>query len=297
MNPRGAAIAGLLALSLLATAALAHEEIPRQISDMTAEIQRSPGDAGLYLRRGELYRIHREWEAARADYARARRLDPGLALVHFCEARMHMDAGDPGGALAEVERFLAAAPGAPAGLAVKGDALAALARHAEAARAYDDAIRARVAEGGRPAPELFIARARAWIAAGPANAETALAGLEEGLALLGLPVTLDIEALEIEVGSGRIGAALDRVDRLAARSPGKEGWLARKAEILAGAGRSAEAAGAYREALRAIEELPGGKRRLPAIERLEAGLRAGLASLPEPASPAPAAAPGRGGRP
>jgi predicted negative regulator of RcsB-dependent stress response len=65
---------------------------------------------------------------------------------------------------------------------------------------------------------------------------------------------------------------------VAVQSPRKESWLARRGDILAGAGREPEARAAYAAALAAIEALPRSARRTAAMVSLEKHVRAALAT-------------------
>ena len=216
-----AATAGLLALlCLLATIApvVAHEPIEAQIVDLSRRIEAHPADALLYLRRGELYRLLRRGASARADYERARRLDAGLVVVDLCLGKLQLDAGRPAEAVASLDTYLKRRPGDPEGLAARGRALARLGRFLEAARDFTGAI-----AGSRPArppsPDLYLERARALESAGDTRLEEALRGLEDGLALLGRPVALELAAADLERRLGRPGAAEERVSRITCPAP------------------------------------------------------------------------------
>jgi len=256
---RGACVA--LILALVAVPAAAHPEILAEIEGVTRRIEADPGNAELYLKRGELYRTDGDWDAAAADYARARRLDPGLVPVEFCTGKMRLEAGDAPTALAHLDRFLAARPDDAEGLALRGRVHVALGRYAAAAADFGRAIDVRACDGDGAPPELYIARSRALVRAGAVHGDDALAGLEQGLALLGRPITIELEALDVELGLGRPDAALARVDRVLARSAVRpEPWLVRRAEILEGAGRAGEARRAWQAALDALEAQPAARR-------------------------------------
>jgi hypothetical protein len=69
---------------------------------------------------------------------------------------------------------------------------------------------------------------------------------------------------------------------VAQRSPRKETWLARKAEVLQQAGRSNEAAQAYKAALMALQTLPPTRRNVPAMLELDKRIRRELQTLNVP---------------
>ena len=85
-----ALVGGLLVSGAIA---VAHPEIDSQIARLDAEIADRPQEPELYLRRGELHRIHRSWAAAEADFLAARKIDAGLAAVDFHLGRLQLETG------------------------------------------------------------------------------------------------------------------------------------------------------------------------------------------------------------
>ena len=77
-----------ICLALVPSFARAHEGLHEQIVAITAKIKRDPKNASLYLQRGELYRLHRDWTRAAADYDRASRLQPNLTIVDLARGKM-----------------------------------------------------------------------------------------------------------------------------------------------------------------------------------------------------------------
>ncbi|HXG67966.1 MAG TPA: tetratricopeptide repeat protein [Blastocatellia bacterium] len=239
---------------------------------MTRRIGKDPKNAALYLKRGELHRLHRDWGAALADYDRAERLDPRLAIVQFSRGRMFFEADKPQQAKLWLDRFLTGQPDHLEALVTRARVLVKLGQRLAAAQDYSRAI----AQLSRPRPELYLERAQALAAAGGPHRDEALRGLDEGIQTLGPLVTLELLAIELEVDGGRYDAALARVEQIAAQSPRKERWLARRAEILRQAGRTAEARQAFTAALAAIESLPAHRRKNKATAELEKRARAAL---------------------
>ncbi len=252
--PGGWALLVLCALlALAAPDAAAHQEILDQLVDLNERIEKRPGAAQLYLERGEVHRIHRDWAAAVADYRKARELSPDLTLVDFCWGRMRLEAGRPDEAVSMLARYLLQRPDDGAALEVRGRAHLALAQYGTAAGDFERALQL-TPEGARPSLHLLLEHARAQVAAGEPAA--ALQGLDEGLARLGGAITLELEALALERELGRTDAALARLQRLAGAAQRPELWLVRKGAILEQAGRVAEARQAYRQAREGLQELP-----------------------------------------
>jgi predicted Zn-dependent protease len=259
----------VLALAL-ATAAPAHGPVQEQIDAVTAQIAQAPADPQLYLRRGELHRVHEDWDAALADYDRAAALAPADDIVDFLRGRALLEAGRPVPAKAALDRYLARHPDHTEALVTRARARRALGQLRAAAADYTRAID-RLA---RPDPDYYLERARIEVAG--RDFRNALAGLDAGLARLGPVPSLQLYAIEIELKLGRVDAALARLDRMAAQSARKETWLARRGEILMQAGRRKEARRAYEASLAAIEALPAGARHTRAIVELEGQVRGAL---------------------
>jgi tetratricopeptide (TPR) repeat protein len=279
-KPPGVLVSGLLwALVVLAASASvrSHPGIDEQIADVTASIREHPEDASLYLRRGELHRIHRDWRLAEADFIKAGKLDEELAEVDLALGKLRLSAGEPEAALEPLDRYVAQRPEVAAGWLARGRARMAAGRYLDAAADLTRGIEH--PQNPRPQPDDYIDRARALESAGPKHLDSALAGLDKGMADLGPAVTLQILAIELELKRGNPDGALARIDRIAAQSRRQETWLLRRGEILEQVGRVEEARRAYRATLESIETLPPGKRRVRAVQRLEAEARAGLDRL------------------
>lgn len=256
---------------------LAHGDLHGQIEELTKQLTKQPKNAELYLRRGELHRAHRDWDAAQADYDRSLTLAPQYRAVHLARGRMFLEADWPLSAKVALSRFLEFEPKHSGALAFRARARVKLREYLAAA----DDFTASIGSSPEPVPELYIERAQALTEAGEDHFGTALAGLEEGVRKLGPIVTLQLYAIDLEVKLKRIDAALARLDQLAAQSPRQETWLARRGEILRQAGRTAEAQRAFVAALEAIAKLPAARREVPAMVELEKRLRDALQELAE----------------
>ena len=128
-------------------------------------------------------------------------------------------------------------------------------------------------------PELYLERAQALSDEGTNYFTEAVKGLEEGMKRMGPLITLQLYAIDLEAKQKSYDAALARLDRVAAASPRKETWLARKGEILQLAGRPEQAADAFQAALKAIAQLPDTRRYVPAMQELEKRIQAVLQAL------------------
>jgi predicted Zn-dependent protease len=100
-------LSGLLALAACGSRpAFAHGDVHDRITNLTARIKLTPNNAALYLERGELHRVHREFTNAFTDFDHAQQLDPKLYMVDYCRGRTLMEAGDFQAALPPLTRYL-----------------------------------------------------------------------------------------------------------------------------------------------------------------------------------------------
>ena len=257
-----------------------HADLEAQIAAITERISLEPDHAELYLKRGELYREHCDWQKAEADYDHAAKCDPQLAVVDLARGNLLFDRDLPQAARVSLDRFLKRFPLDVRGLVLRARTFVKLGQPKAAVEDYTRAIE----NAATPAPEFFIERAQALSAEGSDHIDEALRGIEEGRKKLGTVITLELCGLDLELQKGDFDAALARLDRIASTSPRKETWLARRGDILEKAKRPAEARKAYADSLEAIDLLPKRFRHTKAVEDLETRVRASLQrlSLEEP---------------
>ena len=255
--------------------ALAHPEIELQLANVSAQIEQSPGEAKLYLQRGQIHRVHRDWQAGMADFRRAEELDPELHRVALAIGRLMIEAGKPKQALPPLERFLQGQPGDPEGLILRGRGQGELGETLAAAADFDAAL----PKLRRPTPELYIERARILFDGGEPFQARALAGLEQGIERLGDLFTLHRYAAELEIRSDQPEAALRRAQALIEKSGGNVSWRILEAELLVALQRAPEARISYRQALDTIAALPLHRRRTPAVTEKKQLIGKALAEL------------------
>ena len=253
-----------ICLTLLPSFARAHEGLHEQIVAMTARIKRDPKNASLYLHRGELYRLHRDWARAAADYDRASQLQPSLTIVDLARGKMLLESRRFKQAKFVLDRFLRQQPRHVEGLVTRGRVLARIRARLAAAKDFTEAL----ASATAPEPELYLERAQVF-AGDERYIQEALHGLDEGIKQLGPLVTLELAAIDLELRRNNYHAALTRLDVITSHSERKETWLVRRGEILKVAGRHDEARKAFRAAIEAIESLPSERRQSRAITALQ----------------------------
>jgi predicted Zn-dependent protease len=228
-----------------------------QIETVTHAIEREPRNAGLYLKRGELHRMHHEWKLAQRDYERARALDGDLYSVDLAHGCMLFDSGRARDAVTMLQRYVRIAPQDAGGHAALARALMGAGRTSDAIVSFESALPA------RPDPELALEYVAALAAAG--RREVALRYLD-GLEPL---VTYQLAAIDLEVRAGNLPSALRRIEAAEAGAGRKEEWMERRGDLLMKMGRADDARAAYRSALDAIATLPPGRRHSRAIAAME----------------------------
>jgi predicted Zn-dependent protease len=253
----------------LAAMALAHGDLHEAIEAVSAAIAASPDDGALFLRRAELRRRHGEWAAAEEDYARASQLQPGLEVVKLGLAQIRFAQGREPEALRLLDDFLRQRPDHPAARAARADILE---KRGDWRKADADLAAAVAAS-----PEPHYATMRAALLERHGDPDAAARSLDKACRAHGRVPLLEAQALDIEERAGRTAAALRRLDGFIAREPRADLWLARKARLLAKAGRAEEARGAWREAAAAFSKLPADRRDSRPTRKLAAEIAAGVA--------------------
>lgn len=78
---------------------------------MTKAIRKAPNNPALYLKRAELYRLHKEWQNSARDFGKARSIDPKLTIVDLGQlGKLLLDSGQFAKAKVALEIFLAKEP-------------------------------------------------------------------------------------------------------------------------------------------------------------------------------------------
>jgi tetratricopeptide (TPR) repeat protein len=258
--------------------AAAHGATYEQIAALTLRIRDDPRNAELFVKRGDLYSEHDNWNSALDDYQRAAQLDPSLAIVDLARGRTLFNAGRFGAAMTAFDRFLAREPIHAEARILRARTLAQLGQWDASVADYTQAIDY-LARLGAPSPDYYLERAYASASRGPERIPDTLRGLDDGIATLGTLAVLQLYAIELELKRERTDAALARLNSLVAQSNRRESLLARLGEILELAGRTDAARAAYEQAVSAINALSPRHRTTRATVELEGHLREALARL------------------
>lgn len=270
-RPLSAFLFGLPLLALIPVEATAHGAIHEQLQALAVALENTPDDPALLFRQAELLAEHNDREAAERSLDRVETLAPGHYPSALPRARLALAAGRPEQAVALLSDHLAAHPGDDTALILRARAQAALGLYQEARDAYREIWRRCDAAAGC---DLVQEIADALAIDTPAEA---LAVLDVGLKRHGSVPSLLLRALDLDLALHRHDSALQRVQLLRSLSPRPEPWMARRAEILAQAGRASESRAAWQALAAHLATLPNLDRGTPTMSLLAERARTALA--------------------
>ncbi len=217
---------GLFLLWVLAPLAVyAHTDLQLQIEQLTAQMEQAPGNIALYLKRGNLLRRHGDWTLARADFKRAREIQPDNEIIDWFEGRLDVESGRAEEGVRLLDRYLAANPNHAIALQNRAQGHLALGQPLLAARDF-----ARIIEtSAKPAPSLFSANALALVKAGPEHFSAASEVVDDGLNRFPAEISLTETGVDLSLAQAKTTRAEDLIDRLPATIQTLPQWQMRRA--------------------------------------------------------------------
>ena len=236
-----------------------HVAVDEQIRDVSLQLEKAPYSADLYVRRGELYRIHEEWDKALTDFFHAKKLDKAHETVDIFLGKAYLDTERPAKAKGILDQFLKRRPNHVTARILRATAQEKLGDFRAAAADYNHAILS-CRGSAKPQPYFFINRAKALMIASESLIDEAIAGLDEGLAILGRVASIQMYAVELELQSTNYDGALRRLNSMASWYGQSPELLIRIAEVSKTAGRFDEARQACSKAITLIENSPKRRR-------------------------------------
>lgn len=244
------ALGAAIVLAWLPFGASAHGSFHDLMQSIDQQIAQKPADASLFLRKADIYLEHGEWQPCLIEVERVERLAPGEFATDLTRGRALAMAGRWELSKLSLDSFLESHVDHPFGLLERARAHNAL-KHDDACLAdYRQALK----KTPNPEPDLFQEVAEAlWLRS---KQEEAVSVLNQGLKILGNAPQLVIKAMEYELAVHRYDAALTRVDAMQHAMPRPEPWMARRASILAQAGRVPESLTAWTALVNHLKALP-----------------------------------------
>jgi tetratricopeptide (TPR) repeat protein len=254
------------------SASYGHTAIDEQIKSVNVRIDEAPTDYLLYLRRANLYRMHGNWDASLADYAKAEELGPEeLAQdLYFYKGRVWFDAGNYGLARESLDHFLKIRPEHYEARLTRARTWVALHNTDAATRDFTYALK--LAEN--PSPDLYLERSAALASAG--HSDEALNGIREAVEKLGPLITLVQFAIELEVSQQHYQEAQSWVTMLPDAVKNQSRWLMQSGDLYAALEETHSAHEQWLAALKALDALPESRQKVPANINLRAELEARL---------------------
>lgn len=251
----------------------AHGSVDERIARLSAALAARPGDAGLRCELAAARCEHGEWMVALFELDEVDRIAPGKFATDLMRGEAYLVGRVPAAARRSLDRFIATQPGHAKALVLRARTHAALGEAAASVADYEAAWRATE----RPEPDLVQEVSSALAAHG--RVEDSLRVLEAGIAQVGPVPGLVLLALEHETTTGRIDAALARIAALQRSAPRAEPWMAKRAALLAQAGRRAEARAAWQALIDHLAALPNLERGSHAMSILAEQAREALGPL------------------
>jgi len=196
---------------------LAHPDLKLQIQEISRQILSDPSQAALYLKRGDLYRRHEQWQLAAGDFSTARSLEPENPEIDWLEGRFLVFSGHFEMGATLLSRFLEHQPGHVGALLSRAHARWNLRNPQAAAEDFVLAIR----HTSQPSPGLFRSLAITQVAAGPDAYPEAAATLADGarhfpfeVSLLGMGFDLAVIQTEHQLAASYMSQVPERIAEL-----------------------------------------------------------------------------------
>ncbi|NQX02575.1 hypothetical protein HQ447_18105 [bacterium] len=257
---------------VIATGHGTHDE---RVELYSAKLLREPENV---IARHELalaYVENGDWQMALAQLDAADRMKKPDSDLDFSITRARALA--VGGQLAEaravLDAFLQKSPADALALLERARIFGSLKMPAECLADYRRAM----AGLANPDPDVFLEMADQLDAR--QLHDEAIALIQKGLETQGQVPSLVLKALDLELAAARYDDALKRVDSMAKLMPRAEPWLAKRAAVLARAGRIEESAREWQALLQRIDALPNLDRGSVAMSAISREAQQALATL------------------
>jgi len=252
-----------------------HGDIHEQIKRLSKQIKKDRKNPELYFQRAVLYHEHDEFRHARNDYHKAVKLGYKKPDVYYFLARLYKEWNENAEALKNIDIFLGLQRESVSGIVERGRILNQMKNYPAALTEYEKAFKLK----NSLIPEYYLEATGVILKRDTKDYDEALQMLGRAIADLGALSVFQDMALDLELKKGDVDAALARLDAQAENLDRKENHYARRADILAAAGRTEAAREYYRKALEAIEKLPGHRQKTPSVVELKGKIITSLNTL------------------
>ena len=265
-------LCGLLPL-LLAGSVSGHGGFHERIAELRADLKKTPSDPLLHFELGNLHGQHGDLQLSLQNLARVDELAPGKYLTDLLRGQAYLAADEFPKAKEALNRQVASHPESGRTWLLRARANQKPGQNAESVADYRQALK----RTASPEPDLVQEVAGALAAHG--HKEEAAQVLAAGIEKLGKIPSLVLRALDLEIEMKNFDAALQRIEQAQQGAPRREPWMARRADVLAKAGRVDESRAAWKALLEHLESLPERERTSRAMTRIATEAREALALL------------------
>lgn len=251
----------LWALLVVALVPLAqgHEDVDLRIERVLREVAARPGDPATRWTLADLYIQDNDAASALVQLQAVEALAPGSYGVDLLRARALLISGSQQEARLCLDRFLKSRPDHPVARLERARIEKRCGASTEALEDY----RVLLSGTGALEPDWFAeASDLEWSTGDP---RAAVAFLDQGLERLGKIPSLMEKAIEMEIRYGLLDHAIVRTEEMEKVASRAEPWMARRASLLAMAGRRGESVAAWRALLDHLELLPEEQQRAHAM--------------------------------
>lgn len=242
----------------------AHDEL---VGECLEKLEKSPNDPTIRHQLAMAYVHHGDWELALIELDK---LDDSATDIRLTRAQALMLGGRHEQARVLLDAILEKSPENSQALLERARVFASLKEPAESLADYRLAMNLTAS----PDPEFCLEMAEILTSENQIN--EALTVIQKGLTAGGEVPTLLQRAMEMEISAGNYDAALAHMAVLERQAPRPEAWMARRAELLAKAGRTDAARAAWTSLKQHIAALPNLQRGTPELLALTAKADAAL---------------------
>ncbi len=265
--------AGVLFLACQAGLTFGHGDYHERMDYLTKEIEKSPADPVLRFELATLHGEHGDLKLALKDLDKIDELAPGKYPTDLIRGQAYLVARDFARAKQAFDRQLVSHPEIARAWLFRARSKRELGQQEASLADYREALK----RTASPEPDLIQEVAGALAAGG--RKEEAAQVLATGIEKLGNIPSLVLRSVDLEIETRNFEGALRRIEQAREKAPRPEPWMARRAAVLAQAGRIEESRAAWKALLEHLDSLPENERSSRAMSSLTKEARDALASL------------------
>ena len=262
-----------LLLAFEATSAFAHGDLHERMEYLAKAIEKNPSDPALRFELATLHGQHGDLKLALKDLDKIDELAPGKYPTELLRGQIYLEARDFKKAKQAFDRQIVSHPEIARAWLLRARAERELGQKEASLVDYREAVKRTTS----PEPDLIEEVAGALAADG--KKEEAAQVLAAGIEKLGKIPSLVLRAIDLELETKNFDAALRRIEQARQDAPRPEPWMARRAAVLAQAGRIEESRAAWKALLGHLNALPENERASRAMTTLTKEAREALAKL------------------